>query len=109
MMLSGREKKRMSTVEQDAALLRIVKDRSDAKRKRSLLENEIHNAGNALCEIGTVTRNMSIHSDRSFALQQFKKHGEPGPDTLLEMVKEYFAVCDRVNEMDVLAKEVGID
>jgi len=39
--------------EQDAAILRVVKDRAEAKKRKSLLENELRTAGQSLSRIGS--------------------------------------------------------
>ncbi|MEO8051011.1 MAG: hypothetical protein ABI833_11395 [Acidobacteriota bacterium] len=99
----------MSTAEQDAALLRIVKDRAEAKRKRSLLEHEIRSTGTAFYEVGSSLRNMSLHSDRQSFSKQLEKHQAHMPESVSEMVKDYFSECDRVEELDARAKEQHID
>ena len=43
----------VSNEEMDAAMLRIVKDRSEAKRTRAALENHLRMAGRALIELGS--------------------------------------------------------
>jgi hypothetical protein len=42
----------MSDQEQDAAIVRIVKQTAEAKRRRTLLESELTTAGQSLWEIG---------------------------------------------------------
>jgi hypothetical protein len=49
----------MSDSEQDAAIGRLVRQRSEAKRRKILLENELRSAGKSLSDIGEVLKHFS--------------------------------------------------
>jgi hypothetical protein len=48
----------MSNDEQDAAILRLVKARAEAKKKKALLETELRAAGESLYTIGSGLRSI---------------------------------------------------
>jgi hypothetical protein len=49
----------MSGDEQDAAILRLVKERSDVRKRKTLIESELQSAGRSLHEIGSVLKHFS--------------------------------------------------
>jgi hypothetical protein len=49
----------MSNEEQDVAILRLVKQRFEAKKRKTLLENELRTAGQSLSEIGSALKSVN--------------------------------------------------
>jgi hypothetical protein len=62
----------MSDPEQDEAILRLVKQRGEAKKRKALLENELRTAGRSLWEIGGALRNVK---GESFPIQDEPEGG----------------------------------
>jgi len=101
----------MSPDEQDAAVLRIVKDRADAKRRRALLESELQAAGKALYVIsealpllGSPVVNIPV------LLKLIDENAELlAPSKLAQMMKEYADPTALIADLDVSAKAAGIE
>src|ERR1017187_9746593 len=49
----------MSTDEQDQAILRIVRQRSELRKRKALIENELRTAGESLEEVSSSIRHIS--------------------------------------------------
>lgn len=88
----------MSSDEQDAAILRVVKSRAEAKKKKALLENELRAAGHALSGIGYGLESIGISSG-----------GHHDPAAIMEKVAKAPDICDlsRVGVMLGELKEVN--
>lgn len=61
----------MSNDEQDAAILRLVKDRGEAKKQKALLELELRAAGTSLYSIGTELRSVGFNTQFKEAPEQY--------------------------------------
>lgn len=105
----------MSNTEHDAALLRLVKERSESKKSRTLLENDLSLAGNAFCSIGEALRKMN---DRNFittftpdyVLKEIAKAPEIcGLSTIKEKLIEFKELQASLAEFDRRAAELGVD
>lgn len=99
----------MSSEEQDAALLRLVKDRSETRKKRTLLENELRTWGDGLNNLGTVLRMISPMPDNSYLLAQLEHNKTLLSPRLLDAVRDYLDMSVRLTDMDSRAKQLGID
>jgi len=86
----------MSGDEQDAAIVRLVKQRHEAKQRKALLENELRTAGHALWEIGSALK--SVQAGGSFQEQ---------PDRALEEIEKASKICElsRIKAMLVELRE----
>jgi hypothetical protein len=101
----------MSPDEQDAAVLRIVKDRAEAKRRRALLESELQAAGKALHVIaealpllGSPVVNIPV------LLKLIDENAELlAPSKLAQMMKEYADLTALIKNLDASAKAAGIE
>jgi chorismate mutase len=99
--------------EQDNAILRLVKERGEAKRRRAALERELRAAGKSLCDIGGALKNSSVVRFRN------------GIDNVLPKLQSVPAICDlsrvttmleelkevetRLAQLNRIAAEMGID
>jgi hypothetical protein len=107
----GRINPAMSPDEQDAAVLRIVKDRAEAKRRRALLESELQAAGKALHVIsealpllGSPVVNIPV------LLKLVGENAELlAPSKLAQMMKEYADLTAQIADLDASAKAAGIE
>jgi len=107
----GRISPTMSPDEQDAAVLRIVKDRAEAKRRRALLESELQAAGKALHVIsealpllGSAVVNIPV------LLKLIDENAELlAPSKLAQMMKEYADLTTQIADLDASAKAAGIE
>lgn len=103
----------MSGDEQDAALLRIVKQRSEAKKRKSLLESELRAAGESLYEIGGALRHVNGGSFPGF-LDNILSRIAKAPDTCsLDRIrtksKELQELEMTLAQLNRSATELGID
>jgi len=104
----------MSGDEQDAAIVRLVKDRGEAKRRRSLLESELRAAGQSLWEIGTVLRSVVgsgsfPHTPESILPQIAKAPNICSLDRIKAMLEELKELQNRLEQLNRSASELGID
>jgi hypothetical protein len=100
----------MSSEEQDTALLRLVKDRAEAKRKWTLLQSELQAAAKAFREIGAALQNVNPNMDLKYMRSVLEKHTDvAAPSKLLDMLKEYIGLTDEVSAFDAKAKSLGLD
>jgi hypothetical protein len=86
----------MSSDEQDEAIIRLVKQRFEAKKRKALLENELRTAGRALWEIGSALK--SVNASGSF---------QEDPDRALAEIEKAPKICelDRIKAMLVELRE----
>jgi hypothetical protein len=97
--------------EQDAAVLRIVKDRAEAKRRRALLEGELQAAGKALHVVsealpllGSPVVNIPV------LLKLIDENAELlAPSKLAQMMKEYADLTALIADLDASAAAAGIE
>ena len=101
----------MSPDEQDAAVLRIVKDRAEAKRRRALLESELQAAGKALHIISeTLPLLGSPVVNIPVLLKLIDENAELlAPSKLSQMMKEYADLTAQIADLDASAKAAGIE
>lgn len=81
----------MSGAEEDAAIVRVLRDRAESKRKRAALESELRSAGTALWKVGG-------------ALREIKGSGVAShltPDGVLSELTRLPEICrlDKIQEM----------
>jgi hypothetical protein len=101
----------MSSEEQDAALLRIVKDRAEAKRQRVLLENELRVGGSAL---HALSEGLSLLGSPLVNMPSLLKLIDENaelltPSKLSQMMRQYADLSKRIADLDASAKALGID
>lgn len=103
----------MSDQEQDAALLRLVKDRSAAKRRKILLESELSAAGMALWEIGGSlkdVRSSKWNSEPETLLREVEKAPEIcGMQKIKDMLVELLELQRHLGNLNRNAVDLGID
>jgi|SRR5271154_4753779 len=104
----------MSGAEQDAAIIRLVKQRGDAKRRRVLLENELRTAGHSLYEIGMALRGIaasgSFNSTPDYVLPKLAKAPEIcNMDKIKVMLEELRDLETTLTQLNRSATELGID
>lgn len=104
----------MSSAEQDAALLRLIKDRSEAKRRKALLESELRAAGKSLGYVGQalseITASGAYTSSPQYVLQEIDKAPEIcGLNKIGEMLIELRDLQVNLTGMDRSARELGVD
>jgi hypothetical protein len=80
----------VSIDEQDEAIARLVKQRSEARKRKALLENELRTAGRSLWEIGSALK--SIKAEGSF---------QETPEYILPEIEKAPKICslDRIKSM----------
>ena len=98
----------MSSDEQDAAILRIVKERSENKRRRALLESEIRAASSSLKDLATLLGMIRPMLDDTQINQQLKNSEPWLSEKLIRILREYQETCAKCSQLDASAKEAGI-
>jgi hypothetical protein len=103
----------MSNTEEDAALLRFVRERSAAKQRRALLESELRVAGRALFSIGGALREVTASGTANytprFILPEVQQAPEIcGLDRIQQMLQELKDIQAQLEVMDRQAVELGI-
>ena len=101
----------MSPDEENAAIARIVKDRTEAKRQRALLESELQAGGRALHVLsealpllGSPVVNIPV------LLKLIDENAELlAPSKLNQMMKDYANLTNQIADLDAKAKAAGID
>jgi hypothetical protein len=88
----------MSNDERDTAILRLVKNRAEAKRRKNLLETELRAAGASLYSIGTELREIG-----------FSTSVQASPGAILQRVVMAPNICELVRVKGMLEelKEVN--
>jgi hypothetical protein len=99
----------MSSDEQDAALVRLVKDRYQGKQQRALMENEIRAASSALRDISTLLGMINPAYGDSQIDEQMRKAEPWLAPKLVNLVRDYLSTCEKLKEMDARARTLGID
>jgi hypothetical protein len=104
----------MSNDEHDMAILRLVKGRGEAKRRKALLESELRTAGKALSEIGSGLRSVSssgaVHETPGYLLQKVAQSPEIcGFARLGTVLGELKEVDEDLRQLNQTARELGID
>ena len=104
----------MSDAEQQAALVRLILERNEAKKHKALLESELGSAGRAFSEIGKALSlidapDMITLSVPDHALKEIDKAPEIcSLGRVREMLIELREVRERVMNLDRRAKASGI-
>src|SRR5665213_2927506 len=101
----------MSSDEQDAAILRLVKQRGEAKKRRALLQNELRTAGQSLWEIGGALRNITpsgtFHETPGAVIPQIDKAPDIcGLAQIRAMLAELKDVEKTIHELNRRASEL---
>ena len=104
----------MSNEEQDAAMVRLVRQRSETKKQSALLESELRVAGQSLWEIGSSLK--AIRGAREFVgtaasiLPQVNKAPEIcGLAQVKRMLEELDGLKNSLIQLNRTAQELGID
>jgi hypothetical protein len=104
----------MSNDERDAAILRLVKTRAEAKRRKNLLETELRAAGSSLYSIGTELREIGFSTSAQASPGAILQRVATAPDicelvrvkTMLEELKE---LNENLKQLAISAATEGID
>lgn len=104
----------MSEDELNAAIVRLVKERSESKKKRASIESEPRSAGRALFSIGNSLREVaadgSWNHTPSAILPEIEKAPEIcGLTRIRELLEELQKTSDLIKQLDQSAREMGID
>jgi hypothetical protein len=104
----------MSNDEQDAAILRLVKDRGEAKKQKALLELELRAAGTSLYSIGTELRsvgfNTSVQGSPGAIFQRVASAPEIcGLERVKAMLAELKELDDNLKTLSTAAAALGIE
>lgn len=104
----------MSGDEQDAAIVRLVKDRGEAKRRRALLESELRAAGQSLWEIGGSLRSVKAGGSHQESPAYILPYVDKAPeicrlDRVKAMLEELRDLEGRISQLNRSAAELGID
>lgn len=102
----------MSDEEESAALGRLVKQRSDVKRRKALLENDLRTAGDSLVNIGSVLRHISGGPYDRIADSLLLTQQAPsvcGLERVRAMLTELTELHSRLAQLNRAASDSGID
>ena len=104
----------MSSEEQDAAILRLVKQRGEAKKRKVLLENELRTAGRSLWEIGSALKSLdasgpSQGTPEFILLEIAKAPNICGLERVKAMLEELRDLENTLRQLNRSAVELGID
>ncbi len=102
------------SAEEDAALVRLVKERSTAKSRAKDLERDLRRAGEALFRIGASLRKIQMigsYTDTPpYVLTELEKAPEIcGLDTIRSMVTELRDLEKTLADLDSRARSAGVD
>jgi hypothetical protein len=103
----------MTIDEQDMAILRIVKERGEAKRRKVLIESELRAAGESLYDIGGALRHVNDASVQNGVesvlpkLANVPKICDLGRVKL--MLEELKELENRLSQLNRSASDLGID
>jgi hypothetical protein len=101
----------MSNEEIDAAIVRLVKDRAEARRRQAALAAELNAAAHVLQSLGqalTYLNRARISTEDPVAL--LNQHADLlEPSKLARLIREHADVSKRIEEMDRHARGMGID
>lgn len=104
----------MNDDERDAAVLRVVKERSEAKKQKALLESELRAAGRSLASIGSGLSSVSsigaVHQQPSVILRSV----DSAPpicelSKIRAMLAELRDVDENLKQLNATARELGIE
>jgi hypothetical protein len=102
----------MSTVEQDQAIVRLVRKRKELRERKALIESELRAAGESLRDIGDSLRHLS--SSFPHLLTDALATVQRAPDIcqmqcVAAMITELSGVYESFAELNRNAAELGID
>ena len=102
----------MSETEENAAILRLVKHRSEAKRRKALLESDLRIAGQSLSGIGDMLRHLNggPYDDVGRILPEVEKAPDIcGLGHVKSMLAELKDLQESVSQMNRSASALGVD
>jgi hypothetical protein len=104
----------MTDNERDAGIVKLVRDRKEARERKVLLQRELRTAGQSLFEIGSGLRSVNsagaVHETPGYLYQQVAKAPEIcGLQRLGTMLGELRDVDSILAELNLAARDVGID
>jgi len=102
----------MSGDEQDAAMLRLVKERREVRQRKALIESELQSAGRSLYEIGTLLKHINggLYDPVEQVLPQVEQAPEIcGLNRLKELLKELKGAQEVLAQLNRSAVELGVD
>jgi len=103
----------MSGDEQDAAILRVVKQRSEAKKRKLLLESELRSAGDSLYDIGGTLKHISgglLQGSADHVLAQITKAPKIcNLEQIKAMFEELKGLETTLTQLNLTAAGLGID
>jgi len=98
----------MSPAEKDAAILRIVKDRAEARKTRVLLENEIKEAGSTLRAFGETLCKLDFDSNYPHVKEWTERSLALLSPQLASNIREYVELRSKMKDLDSQAEKLGI-
>jgi len=104
----------MSNEEQEVAILRLVKQRFEAKKRKTLLVNELRTAGQSLSEIGSALKSVNASGPSQetpeFILPQIDKAPSIcGLERIKAMLEELRDTQKNLAQLNRSAADLGID
>lgn len=106
----------MSESEQDAALLRLVKQRKELKERKALVENELRSAGMSLTATGQTLLEASKASaqGRALLLREAADGIRRMPESwrlehLLALIRDLEELEDQLAGLNAKSRELGLD
>src|ERR1019366_6883487 len=101
----------MSNEEIDAAMLRLVKDRAEARRQHAALAAELKAAAYVLQSLGqALTYINQPHISTADPIALLDQHADLlEPSKLARLVREHADISRRIEEMHQHARRMGID
>lgn len=103
----------MTTDEKEAAISGLLRERSEAKWRRTALETELRTAGKSLCDIGSALKNLSagaIGSRVDYILPKFANvPAICDLNSMKEMLEELRELQKRLDQLNHSASQMGID
>ena len=104
----------MTDSERDAGIVKLVKDRKEARERKVLLQRDLRAAGQSLFEIGSGLRSVNsagaVHETPGYLYQRVATAPEIcGLERLGVMLGELRDVDSTLAELNLAAKDTGID
>jgi hypothetical protein len=104
----------MTTDEQDAAIVRLVRQRHEAKKRKALLENELRTAGRFLWGLGSALKSVDAAGSYQATPDCILKDVEKAPaicglERIKAMLSELKETQDLLTQLNRSAAELGVD
>lgn len=104
----------MSGDEQDQAILRLVKQRHETKKRKAALQSELREAGQRLWEIGGSLKSVCSESNAGQTPANILSSVKKAPDIcglerIKSMLEELRDAEQTIADLNRSAKELGID